>query len=107
MSRKQCKILSKCIKRTTFSKRTIWSIKVGSVEQGKILDVAVDIRKDSENYGKYFSYVLSSENMSLLFIPKGFAHGYLTISESAINNYQLIIIIILRLRKVLLMMMIF
>ena len=43
--------------------------------------------KDSETYGKYFSYILSLENHESLFIPKGFAHGYLTISETVLINY--------------------
>ena len=41
----------------------------------------------SENYGKYFSYILSHENHESLFIPKGFAHGYLTLSETVLINY--------------------
>ena len=56
--------------------------------KGKILDVFVDLRKDSENFGRYFSYVLTSDKHESLFIPKGFAHGYLTLSDSAIVNYQ-------------------
>ena len=71
-----------------FQKEPHSQSKLVSVSFGKILDVAVDIRKDSENYGKYFSYVLSSENHESLFIPRGFAHGYLTLSDSAIINYQ-------------------
>lgn len=62
--------------------------KLISVDAGKILDIAVDIRKNSDSYGKYFSYILSSENHESLFIPRGFAHGYLTLSDSAIINYQ-------------------
>ncbi len=61
--------------------------KLVSVQVGKILDVAVDIRKDSETYGKYFSYILSSEIHESVFIPKGFAHGYLTLSRTAVVNY--------------------
>ncbi len=61
--------------------------KLISVNSGKIMDIAVDIRKDSETYGKYFSFVLSGDNRKALFIPKGFAHGYLTISDKASVNY--------------------
>ena len=59
-----------------------------SVTFGKILDVAVDIRKDSMTYGKYFLYILSAENHESIFIPRGFAHGYLTLSEFALINYH-------------------
>ena len=44
---------------------------------GEVLDVAVDLRKNSKTYGKHFSLVLSEKNKKQLFIPKGFAHGYL------------------------------
>tara|TARA_B100002019_G_C21114459_1_gene520132 strand:- start:166 stop:702 length:537 start_codon:yes stop_codon:yes gene_type:complete len=71
-----------------FQKQPYSQSKLVSVSFGKILDIAVDIRRDSENFGKYFSYVLSSDNHESLFIPKGFAHGYLTLSDSAIINYQ-------------------
>ena len=70
-----------------FQKDPYGQSKLITVEQGKILDIAVDIRKDSETYGKYFSYTLSHENHESLFIPKGFAHGYLTISETVLINY--------------------
>lgn len=62
--------------------------KLISVSEGKILDIAVDIRQNSKTYGKYFSYVLSSESNKSIFIPKGFAHGYLTLSEYANVNYK-------------------
>ena len=55
---------------------------------GNILDVAVDIRKNSKTYGKYFSIELSSENNKQLFIPKGFAHGFQVLSETAKVNYK-------------------
>ena len=61
--------------------------KMISLSFGKILDIAVDIRKDSSTYGKYFSYILNSENHESLLIPKGFAHGYLTLTDFAIINY--------------------
>ena len=62
--------------------------KLISVSEGKILDIAVDIRQNSKTYGKYFSYVLSSESNKSIFVPKGFAHGYLTLSEYANVNYK-------------------
>ncbi len=58
------------------------------VTSGKILDIVVDIRKNSKTYGKYFSIELSSDNHKILFIPKGFAHGYLTLSNKATISYK-------------------
>jgi dTDP-4-dehydrorhamnose 3,5-epimerase len=55
--------------------------------KGKIFDVAVDVRKDSEYFGKYVSAELSEENKQLLFIPKGFAHGFQVLSEEAEIEY--------------------
>ena len=55
---------------------------------GKILDVVVDLRKNSKTCGKSFSIELSSENNKQLFIPKGFAHGFQVLSEEAIVNYK-------------------
>tara|TARA_B100001245_G_C22676949_1_gene331042 strand:+ start:78 stop:614 length:537 start_codon:yes stop_codon:yes gene_type:complete len=62
--------------------------KLVSVTEGRILDIAVDIRGNSKTYGKYFSYVLSSDIHKAIFIPKGFAHGYLTLSDKANVNYK-------------------
>jgi len=62
--------------------------KLVSVAEGKILDIAVNIRENSKTYGKYFSYVLSSDTHKSIFVPKGFAHGYLTLSENADVNYK-------------------
>lgn len=58
------------------------------VIEGSILDVAVDIRKGSPTFGKHYSIELSSENRLQLFIPKGFAHGFSVLSESAIVVYK-------------------
>ena len=55
---------------------------------GNILDVAVDLRTNSKTYGKSFSTELSSENNKQLFVPKGFAHGFQVLSETAIVNYK-------------------
>jgi len=56
--------------------------------EGKILDIAVDIRKDSPTYGLYHSDILSGENKKQLFIPRGFAHGFVVLSDSAIFAYK-------------------
>jgi len=58
------------------------------VSSGSILDIAVDLRKNSKTYGKYFSYNLSAKNSKALFIPKGFAHGYLSLSDKTCVNYK-------------------
>ena len=55
---------------------------------GNILDVAVDLRTSSKTYGKFFSIELSSKNNKQLFVPKGFAHGFQVLSETAIVNYK-------------------
>ena len=56
--------------------------------KSKIFDVAVDIRKNSPTYGRWVGYELSEENKLMLFIPKGFAHGFLTLSEEAEIIYK-------------------
>lgn len=56
--------------------------------KGEIMDVAVDIRKDSPNYLKWEAIVLSEANCHMLFIPKGFAHGFLVLSEYADVYYK-------------------
>jgi len=58
------------------------------VLSGKILDIAVDIRKGSSSFGKVFSIELSAENNKQLFIPKGFAHGFSVLSETAEVIYK-------------------
>jgi dTDP-4-dehydrorhamnose 3,5-epimerase len=62
--------------------------KLVHVIRGEVLDIAVDIRKGSPTYGKYISVVLSEENKHQLFMPKGFAHGFLVLSEIAIFIYK-------------------
>ncbi len=62
--------------------------KLVRVIRGKVLDVIVDIRPDSETYGKWFSIILSAENKRQLFVPRGMAHGYLTLSEQAEFFYK-------------------
>lgn len=58
------------------------------VVAGKIYDVAVDIRRDSLTYGKWFGIELDSENKTQLFIPRGFAHGFSVLSETAVIQYK-------------------
>ena len=56
--------------------------------EGKVLDVAVDIRQSSPTFGQYVSKELSSDNHHQLFIPRGFAHGFVVLSESAVFTYK-------------------
>ena len=56
--------------------------------EGKVLDVAVDIRKKSKTYGHHIAVELSGENKKQLFVPRGFAHGFLVLSESATFAYK-------------------
>tara|TARA_B100001093_G_scaffold76221_1_gene67051 strand:+ start:122 stop:694 length:573 start_codon:yes stop_codon:yes gene_type:complete len=62
--------------------------KLVSVLQGKVLDVVVDIRKGSPQFGKHLAVELSSENQKQLFIPRGFAHGYACLSETTLLAYK-------------------
>ena len=55
---------------------------------GRVLDVAVDLRKGSKTYGQWFSVELSEENKRQFFIPRGFAHGFSVLSEQAIFTYK-------------------
>jgi dTDP-4-dehydrorhamnose 3,5-epimerase len=62
--------------------------KLVRVITGKILDVVVDIRKGSPTFGKYMSVELSGDNKRMLFIPRGFAHGFVVLSEEVILAYK-------------------
>lgn len=62
--------------------------KLVRVLTGNILDVAVDIRAESPTFGQYFSIELSSQNNKQLYIPRGFAHGYVVLSETALITYK-------------------
>ena len=62
--------------------------KLVRVLEGEIIDVAVDLRKDSPTYGKAFSILLSAENKKQLLVPQGFAHGFSVISETAVVLYK-------------------
>jgi len=62
--------------------------KLVSVIQGEVLDVCVDIRENSPTYGKSFSILLNDENKFQLYIPRGFAHGFVVTSKKAIFQYK-------------------
>ncbi len=56
--------------------------------KGKVLDIALDIRRNSITYGMYEKFILSDDNKHQLFIPKGFAHAFLVLSDKAIFSYK-------------------
>lgn len=62
--------------------------KLVRVTKGAVIDVAVDLRTNSSTYGKHFAIKLSAKNKKQLFIPKGFAHGFLTLKNNTIFNYK-------------------
>lgn len=62
--------------------------KLVRVVKGKVLDVAVDLRKDSPTFGQHVAMELSDENRRQMFIPRGFAHGFSVLSEEAVFQYK-------------------
>lgn len=56
--------------------------------EGEVFDVAVDLRPDSSTYGQWYGVLLSAENKRQLFVPRGFAHGYVVLSETAEFSYK-------------------
>ena len=71
-----------------FQKPPYTQAKLVRCVKGAVLDVAVDIRKDSPTYGKHVAVELTEDNHRQLFIPKGFAHGFAVLSDTAIFQYK-------------------
>lgn len=71
-----------------FQKGEYAQAKLVRVVQGKVLDVALDIRKDSPTFGQHVAVELSDENKRQFFIPRGFAHGFVVLSKEAIFQYK-------------------
>jgi len=68
--------------------KTYPQAKLVRVLEGEVLDVAVDLRKGSPTYGKYVGAVLSDDNKKMFMIPRGFAHGFVVLSETATFAYK-------------------
>ena len=69
--------------------RGTWSqAKLVRVTEGSVFDVAVDLRRSSDTFGQYVAFELSAENKRQLFIPRGFAHGFAVMSETAVFTYK-------------------
>lgn len=62
--------------------------KLVRVVKGAVVDVVIDIRPESENFGKYFYVYLSEENKRQFFVPRGFAHGFITLRDNTIFQYK-------------------
>ena len=71
-----------------FQKGEFAQAKLVRAVKGSVLDVVVDIRPDSKTFGKKFSCELSEENKKILMIPRGFAHGFVVLSDTAIFQYK-------------------
>ena len=71
-----------------FQKPPYAQTKLVRVVDGEVLDIAVDLRTNSSTYGKHFSIILSGDNKKQFLIPKGFGHGFVVLSESAIFSYK-------------------
>lgn len=71
-----------------FQKPPYAQAKLVRVIKGKVLDVAVDIREESPTFGKHVAVELSEENKRQLFIPRGFAHGFVVLSDEAVFQYK-------------------
>lgn len=70
-----------------FQKNPYCQAKVVRCQRGAVLDIVVDIRKDSKTYGKWISVELTPENGRLLYVPRGFAHGFVSLSDDTLFEY--------------------
>lgn len=71
-----------------FQKGEFAQAKLVRVLKGAVLDVVVDLRKDSQTFGKYVAIELSEENKKMFFIPRGFAHGFLSLTDEVESYYK-------------------
>tara|TARA_R110002012_G_scaffold114841_2_gene261670 strand:+ start:645 stop:1187 length:543 start_codon:yes stop_codon:yes gene_type:complete len=71
-----------------FQKGEFAQAKLVRVTQGKVLDVAVDLRPESSTFKEFITIELSAENKKQLFVPRGFAHGYVVLSDTTLFNYK-------------------
>ncbi|MDN3723095.1 dTDP-4-dehydrorhamnose 3,5-epimerase [Aequorivita sp. SDUM287046] len=71
-----------------FQKGAMAQAKLVRVVSGRVLDIVVDIRKESETFGQSFSVVLDDVNHLQLFVPRGFAHGFITLSDQSVFSYK-------------------
>uniref|UniRef100_UPI00404B2276 dTDP-4-dehydrorhamnose 3,5-epimerase n=1 Tax=Gelidibacter sp. TaxID=2018083 RepID=UPI00404B2276 len=71
-----------------FQKGEFAQAKLVRVIKGSVLDIVLDIRSNSKTFGKYFSMILSDQNNKQVFIPRGFAHGFLTLESNTIFAYK-------------------
>jgi dTDP-4-dehydrorhamnose 3,5-epimerase len=71
-----------------FQREPMAQAKLVSCIQGSVFDVAVDLREDSETFGKYFAIELTPENNKMLLIPRGFGHAFQTLTEDTIFQYK-------------------
>jgi dTDP-4-dehydrorhamnose 3,5-epimerase len=71
-----------------FQKGKMAQAKLVRVIEGKVLDVVVDLRENSETFGKQFSIILDDESHKQLFVPRGFAHGFITLTKTSIFAYK-------------------
>ncbi len=71
-----------------FQKPPFTQAKLVRVTHGEVYDVVVDLRKNSETFGKWEGFELSAENFQMLFVPKGFAHGFLTLEDNTEFQYK-------------------